>query len=69
MICKSPCGKYADGFYGWDSNIHSDEQIFNEEEMPYVLNSAYINVVVGVGDKPSIQSVRNILAKHNLTKA
>ena len=39
MVCKSKGGKYFDGFYGADSNIHSEEQIFNEENMPYRLDS------------------------------
>jgi hypothetical protein len=32
--CKQS-GKYADGYYGWDGSVHSLEQVFAEDELPY----------------------------------
>lgn len=66
MVCRSGMsGKYYDGFYGADCNIHSEEQIFNKDDMPYYLDSSYVYIVVGIGDKPSVMEVQNLLEKHN----
>jgi hypothetical protein len=64
MVCKGSGGKYFDGFYGMDSFIHSDEQIFDQKNMPYYIDSSFQNIVVGVGrTKPSVIEVQKILQK------
>ena len=67
MVCKAPSGKYYDGFYGMDGNIHSDNQIFNQDNIPYYLDSSFQNIVVGIGAfKPSIHYVQKILQGQGL---
>jgi len=65
MVCKAKSGKYFDGWYGFDSFIHSEEQIFSEENIPYELDSAFMNIVVGVGDRPTVSFVQRLFDKHN----
>jgi hypothetical protein len=50
--------KFADGFYGWDASIHSDEQIIAEEELPYVPCPEFVNILVASGAKPSLATAR-----------
>jgi hypothetical protein len=54
-------GKYADGYYGWDSNIHSDHQIFREDELPFKFNDDMNFIVVGKGSRPSPINVMEFL--------
>ena len=62
MICKYEGGKYYDGYYGGDCNIHSDEQIFNQDQFPYYIASKFKNIVVGVGiQKPTVREVQKLL--------
>lgn len=55
-------GKFFDGFYGWDSTIHSDEQIVPEDELPFLPDAPDIdNILVGEGDcKPCISHANRI---------
>ena len=65
-VTQSSCGKYADGFYGWDSNIHCDEQIHDLDGSPYVASPTSSYKLVGVGlhdSKPSPDYVRKYLEK------
>lgn len=48
-------GKFDDGFFGWDSTIHSPEQIHCEEDIPYEKNDGMRFIIVGVGSKPSVE--------------
>ena len=55
-------GKFADGFYGWDSNILSSHQIFTEDELPFKLGDERFEFIeVGKGKKPSEMNVRDFL--------
>ena len=64
MICKGADGKFYDGFYGADCNIHSSEQIFNQDNVPYYIDSDFVNIVVGLGEiKPSVCAVQELLIK------
>jgi len=64
MVCKAQGGKFYDGFYGMDSNIHSNEMIFNQDNIPYIINSEFKNIVVGIGEtKPSPNEVQKLLIK------
>lgn len=48
-------GKFADGYFGFDGNIHDDEQIFSGDSLPYKPNSEGIqNILVGKGIKPNV---------------
>ena len=61
-VVQSTCGKFADGFYGWDSNIHSDEQIFAECDLPYVVDPAYNRILLCNSiTKPSVSGVNIFL--------
>jgi hypothetical protein len=61
-VVQSECGKYADGFYGWDGSIHDDEQIFESGDLPYKPNSPGIaNILVGTGIKPTVEEVNQKL--------
>ena len=60
---KSGSRKFADGWYGWDAYVHSDEQIFPGNEMPYRPNDDMDFIQVGEGEKPSLQTVQEQL--HN----
>jgi hypothetical protein len=65
MVCQAKDGKYFDGFYGMDCNIHSEYQIFNQENIPYFIDSEFKNIVVGIENtKPSVIEVQKILARH-----
>ena len=72
FVVQSTCGKYADGWYGWDGHIHSDEQIFAENELPYRESSFIENNpgkgdmhkwLVGTGKKPSVHEAIDALEK------
>jgi len=55
-------GKFADGYYGWDSSILEDEQIFGEDELPYKPNYRMKFIQVAQGHyKPSPNYVRGVL--------
>jgi len=69
MVCKSTGGKYFDGFYGMDSSIHSSEQIFDQDNIPYEIDSYFRNIVVGVGrEKPNPARVMAILNHQDATE-
>jgi hypothetical protein len=53
--------KFADGWYGWDANILDNEQIFSQDELPYVPNENMDFIEVGRGKKPSPEEVRKTL--------
>jgi hypothetical protein len=54
-VVRETGGKFADGYYGFDGNIHDDEQIFSGNSLPYKPNSDGIeNILVGTGKKPNI---------------
>lgn len=61
-IVRASCSeKFADGFYGWDCNIHSEHQIFPENELPFIKDApGYENIPVGVGEKPSVTVANEI---------
>ena len=61
VIQSNQSGKYADGFYGWDSSILTENQIFAENELPYKPNDKMKFLLVGDGSKPSPMIVRNML--------
>jgi len=46
-------GRFADGFYGWDGSLHSSDQIFAEEDLPY---------------SPSTPDIRNVFICTSLYK-
>jgi len=48
--------KFADGHFGWDSNIHSDCQIFSKQDLPYSENDDMEFIFVG-DTRPSIDVV------------
>ena len=52
-------GKWSDGYYGWDGDIHSDYQVFPESRLPYIPNEDMDFICVAEGDyKPSLEHVR-----------
>ena len=57
--------KFADGYYGWDANIHSEEQIFEEGDLPYKEGS-YENVLVATGEKPTVFEVNEFLCVEHI---
>lgn len=62
FVVRSKQGKYCTGYYGWDSNIHSDHQIFKEDELPFDIdNKDYTFIQVGEGEKPSPYNVQEML--------
>lgn len=63
IVKSQSSGKFADGFYGWDCNIHSDQQIFAEDELPFIVGApGYDNILVGVSDaKPSVTEANNVV--------
>jgi len=63
MVSRHKDGKYFDGYYGLDSYIHDDNQIFNRKHIPYEIDSEFLNIVVGVGEKPTVDFVRSLLEK------
>jgi hypothetical protein len=65
MICQDKDGgKFYDGFYGWDANIHSQEQIFSRKDIPFKLNPNMRMLVVGMGrNKPSVNEVNRLLRR------
>lgn len=57
-------GKFADGYFGWDGHVHSEEQIFEEENIPYKKDSLGMEFIhVGTGVKPSVYQVNTQLEK------
>ena len=65
VVQDTGSGKYADGFFGWDSNIHSDEQIFQEDKLPYHPNDAMAFIEVACGNKPCVTDVQDFMGRHN----
>ena len=56
--------RISDGFVGWDSSLHSREQIFSDDELPYNDSSPYVNVLVSEGVKaPSLLEAQKVLNK------
>ena len=61
-VVQSSDGKFADGFYGWDGTVHSEEQIFAECDLPYKPDSPGItNILVGTGVKPPMLHVHCVI--------
>jgi len=64
VVKSTDSEKFADGFYGWDGNIHSEEQIFAEDELPYTNASPFQNILVGEGlYKPSVSHANEVVSK------
>jgi len=60
IVKDDDSGKFADGFYGWDCNIHSEDQIFPDDELPYTIDAPYELIFVGEGDyKPSLKHAQD----------
>ena len=59
--------KFADGYYGWDGNIHSDCQIFAEEDLPYYENDRMDFIKLG-DERPSIAKVWELLEERRNRK-
>lgn len=65
-ICKSTNGKYADGYYGWDGGIYSDEQIFHSGNLPYDEHDGIEYILVGEGARPQLYKVQSMLYQEGL---
>ena len=61
FIVQNKYGKYADGYYGWDSCINDYAQIFSEDELPYIPNSDMAIIFVVQGEKPTPHNVAMML--------
>jgi hypothetical protein len=62
FVVKSEQGKYCTGYYGWDGNIHSDHQIFREDELPFDIGTKGVEFIqVGFGERPSPYNVQEML--------
>ena len=57
-VAMSSCGKFADGYYGWDGSLHSDVQIFHEDEYPY--KDFEYSILVSFNGRPSLEEARKI---------
>jgi hypothetical protein len=58
VVWAPESGKFDDGYYGWDGNLHSDCQIHAEDELPYG-SCDLVNILVGMGRKPNLQDARD----------
>jgi len=61
FVIKNKQGEYADEYFSWSSKIHSSDQIFAKDELPYLVNSAMSIILVAEGEKPTLQEVNKIL--------
>ena len=62
VVQSEDSGKYADGYYGWDGQIHSDAQIFAESDLPYVTTSGIKNILICNGHiRPLVTQVLEVL--------
>jgi hypothetical protein len=61
FVVVSGDGRFADGFYGWDGSLHSSDQIFAEEDLPYSPSTPDIrNVFICTSlYKPSLDKARD----------
>lgn len=64
-VVRSDCGKFSDGYYGWDAQIHSDAQIFAESELPYVVCPEFKRILVAERQhKPGLEEVLKFLEEN-----
>lgn len=61
-VSKHDNGKFFDGWYGADANIHDDEQIHTLEDAPY--DEGYCELIcVGEGEKPTPEQAMGSLVE------
>lgn len=71
VIVDGVSGKYADGWYGWDGSVHSEEQIFSGEDIPYKEEcfqpgGGMKAICIGVGSRPGLHHVQGYLNARGL---
>jgi hypothetical protein len=60
VVVNKDC-QLADGSYGWDSSLHSGDQIFSGNDLPYEGSDGMYFVRVGTGNKPSVEAAQEVL--------
>lgn len=60
VVQDKESGKYADGFGGWDGCVHTKHQIFPEDAMPFEPNDDMNFILVGDGEKPTINRAKTL---------
>lgn len=65
FVVQESGGKFSDGYYGWDAQIHSDAQIFAESELPYVVCPEFKRILVAERQhKPGLEEVLKFLEEN-----
>ena len=53
-VVVSERGLLSDGYYGWDTELHSPEQIYREDQLPRKVIFTD-KIMVGRGSRPSVE--------------